>query len=105
MLWVKDAQSKLDLDWKTKYHRLGPSINKSGLIVVGQRIPQWLKNNYDQDGFILLPPDHEFTRLYVNSVHHLDHAGIETTLANIQSKFWVPKVRSMIKTVKYKRVT
>ena len=88
MLWVKDAQSKLDLDWKTKYHRLGPSINKSGLIVVGQRIPQWLKNNYDQDGFILLPPDHEFTRFYVNSVHHLDHAGIETTLAKIQSKFW-----------------
>ncbi|XP_071525744.1 uncharacterized protein [Panulirus ornatus] len=105
MLWVKDVQSKFDSDWRTKYCRLGPSVNESGLVVVGQRIPKWLKNNYDQTGFILLSPDHEFTKLYVKSIHDLDHAGVETTRAKVQSKFWVPKVRNMIKSVKYKCVT
>ncbi|XP_045105485.1 uncharacterized protein LOC123500995 [Portunus trituberculatus] len=105
MLWVKEVQSELDPDWETKYRRLGPTRNEAGVIVVGQRIPKWLKNNYDQDGFILLSPDHDFTKLYVESMHRLDHAGIEVTLAKIQSKFWVPKVRNMIKSVRYKCIT
>ncbi|XP_068223879.1 uncharacterized protein [Palaemon carinicauda] len=105
MLWVREIQSTLGKDWEFRYRRLGPSVNKDGLIVVGQRIPRWLKNNYDQDGFVLLSPDHEFVKLYVKTMHRQFHSGVENTLAKIQSKFWVPRVRNMIKSVKFKCVT
>ncbi|XP_068236892.1 uncharacterized protein [Palaemon carinicauda] len=105
MMWVREIQSRLGKDWESRYRRLGPSVNKDGLIVVGQRIPRWLKNNYDQDGFVLLSPDHEFVKLYVKTIHRQFHSGVENTLAKIQSTFWVPRVRNMIKSVKFKCVT
>ena len=37
-------------------------------------------------------------------MHYKDHAGIETTLAKLQSKFWVPQARKLIKSVKSKCV-
>ncbi|XP_068209204.1 uncharacterized protein [Palaemon carinicauda] len=105
MLWVREIQSRLGKDWESRYRRLGPSVNKDGLIVIGQRIPRWLKNNYDQDEFLLLSPDHEFVKLYVKTMHRQFHSGVENTLAKIQSKFCVPRVRNMIKSVKFKCIT
>ena len=90
-------------DWKDKYRCLGPSI-QDGYIVVGQRISKWLKDNWNQDYFILLPANHPFTRLYISYLHYSDHAGIETTLAKLQSRFWVPGAIKIIKSIKKKCV-
>ena len=100
-LWVRQVQKNiLSLDWRNRFRRLGPSINSNGLIVVGQRMSKWLKDNWNQDSFVLLPADHKFTRLYIEHVHALDHAGLEVTLAKVQRKFWVPGCRKIIKQIK-----
>ena len=97
---IKEAQKSLG-NWNDKYKCLGPS-KQDDLIVVGQRISKWLKDNWNQDYFILLPANHLFTKLYISYLHYLDHAGVETTLAKLQSKFWVPGAIKVIKAIKNK---
>ena len=79
---------------------MGPSINSKGLIVVGQRMSKWLKDNWNQDSFILLLAGHKLTKLYIEHVHAIDHAGVDVTLARVQTKFWVPGSRKIIKQIK-----
>ena len=99
-VWVRWVQRTIGDDWERKYERLGAVMNEKGLICVGQRISEWLKDNWNMSVFILLPRGHSFTRLYVKHIHEIDHAGVEVTLAKLQSKFWVPGARKLIKSVK-----
>ena len=89
-------------DWEKRYKRLGPKCNTEGIIIVGDRLSNWLKDNWNQSEFILLTSHHPFTKLYITFLHNEDHAGLETTLAKLQSKFWVPRARKIIKFVKTK---
>ncbi|XP_037774994.1 uncharacterized protein LOC119572052 [Penaeus monodon] len=98
ILWVKEMQKSMT-DWETRFKRLGPSVER-GIIVVGQRISKWLKDNWNQENFMLIPNKHPVTRLYISCLHKVDHAGIETTLCKIQRKFWVPGARKLIRTIK-----
>lgn len=99
-LWILECQKHM-ADWKIRFKRLGP-IMKDGIIMVGQRIANWLKMNWNQETFVLLPNNHEFTRLYIVYLHNRDHGGIESTLSKLQERFWVPKARKIIKSVKSK---
>ena len=103
--WIKAVQRGIFEDWRTRYKRLGPSLNSDDVIIVGQRMAKWLKDNWNQDSFILLPAEHALTKLYVRHVHNMDHGGVETTLAKIQTKFWIPGVRRLIKLVRNTCVT
>ena len=98
LMWVKEMQKNMR-DWEVRFKRLGPTL-ENGVIVVGQRISKWLKENWNQEYYILIPANHPVTRLYVSCLHNVDHAGVETTLAKLQRKFWVPGARKMIKTIK-----
>ena len=64
-----------------------------------------MKDNWSQDSFILLPADHKFTKLYIEHVHRIDHAGVEVTLAKMQTKYWVPGARRVIRQVKNQCIT
>ena len=99
-LWIQHVQSSLGDDWEERYKRLGPNYKDNGLRVVGDRISNWLKDNWNQSEYILLPYNHPFTKLLIQYFHYEDHAGIESTLAKLQYKFWVPKSRKVIKSVK-----
>ena len=101
-LWIRYIQSNLT-DWESRYARLGPFI-KDNIIHVGARISKWLKDNYNQDSFILLPREHPFTKLYISHLHYKNHEGVETTLAKLQTKFWVPSASKIIKNIKSKCV-
>ena len=100
--WIRNVQLSLGSDWKRKYARLGPELNIDGLITVGSRINHWLKDDWNKSEYLLLTYNHPFTKLYIQSLHDMDHAGIETTLAKLQSKFWVPRARKIIKLIKSK---
>ncbi|XP_066951850.1 uncharacterized protein [Macrobrachium rosenbergii] len=99
-IWVGWVQKTIADDWEKRYERLGAVMNEEGLICVSQRISVWLKDNWNRSTFVLLPVRHSFTRLYVKHIHEIDHAGVEVTLAKLQSKFWVPGARKLIKSVK-----
>ncbi|KAK4304812.1 hypothetical protein Pmani_023247 [Petrolisthes manimaculis] len=103
IMWIKEVQKSMS-DWKVKYIRLGATMI-DGMIAVGQRMSKWLKDNWNREYFILLSANHPFTKLYVLHVHNLDHAGVESTMAKIQSKFWIPGIRKIIKSTKKRCVT
>ena len=80
-------------------------MNEDHIIIVGQRISNWLKNQYDKPGYVLLTVNHPFTKLSVLSFHNINHAGVETVLAQLQAKYWIPKVRNLIRSIQNKCVT
>lgn len=102
--WVKEVQKDIPPDWNTRYQRLGPSINDEGIIVVGERISKWLKDNWNCNSFTLLICKHPFSKLYIRHLHNIDHAGTDVTLAKLQDKYWIPGVRREIKSIKNKCV-
>ena len=104
-MWIKDVQTCYKSDWENRFCRLGPMVDENGIKLVGQRMANWLKNNYNQNAYILLPGNHLLTKLIVTSIHDTCHAGIETLLAKIQIKFWIPKVRNLLKSIQAKCVT
>jgi hypothetical protein len=96
--WVKHAQGELPEDYIKKFQRLGPFINQDGIVCVGQRIAEWIKQSWNQRKFFLLPRKGRFTELIVCSVHGEGHAGLEVTLAKIRSRYWIPEVRKIVRT-------
>lgn len=103
-IWIKRIQAPLLLNWKRRFKRLGPFM-KNDTLYVGARIAIWMKNNYNNESFILLPTKHKFTELCIKEFHDRDHAGIETTLCKLQNKFWIPQARRLIRRIKSQCVT
>ncbi|XP_068229339.1 uncharacterized protein [Palaemon carinicauda] len=101
MYLIQIEQSKLQSDWRKAYRRLGPSID-NGIIFVGERIANWLKENWNQDRFILMPSNSYLIKLYIQHLHNSDHSGVETTLAKLQCKYWVISARRLIKFIQNK---
>ena len=97
--WIKFVQRDLG-DWKGKFKRLGPWQNEDGLIVVGERITEWFKMPWNQEEIILLPQKHRFTYLYCLMIHDEDHT-IDTAVAKIRKRFWVPQLTKIIRKIKY----
>ena len=89
-------------DWKTKFQRLGVAKNDQNVIVVGSRMANWIKATANQTSFPLLPAGHSFTRLLISSRQNKDHSGVESTLAKLRARFWVPHARKVIRSIKSK---
>lgn len=102
---IRAEQRALQPNWKRDYQRLGPNMNSEGIIVVGERMSQWLKENWDQEHFILMPSNSQVVKLYIKHLHEIDHGGIDKTLVKLQRKFWIPGARRLIKNIKRKCVT
>ena len=49
---------------------------------------------------IILPRDHCLTKLVINECHNrVFHSGLRSTLAQLRSRFWVPKGRQKVKNI------
>ena len=47
---------------------------------------------------IILPREHQFTRLIIRDSHvRVHHGGVRATLADVRSRFWIPKGRQYVK--------
>ena len=103
IIWVKVAQLSIKENWEERFKRLGRSM-QDGIIFVGSRIANWMKDNWNKEVFILLPHDHDFTKLCVRTFHEKYHAGIESTLCKMKSVYWIPRARKIIKDIKAKCV-
>ena len=101
-LIIIDLQKDLG-DWANNYKSLGP-YESEGIVFVGGRIKNWLKTNWNREGYALLPSDSPVSKLLIQEAHYENHDGVETTLCKLLSKFWIPKSRKMIKAIKGKCV-
>ena len=84
-----------------KYNRLCPTTRKEGIYVVSSRIAK-LQTNYSGNEVILLPYDHPFSRLYVAQTHARGHHGIVTTASKVHTKYWIPKLLKLVKSIKFR---
>ena len=49
---------------------------------------------------MILPSNHHFTRLVVSAEHiRLSHAGLQLQIASLWEKYWIPRIRNLVKTV------
>ena len=90
-VWIQFVQGDLGSDWRKKFKRLGPWMNESGLIVVGERLTEWFKMPWNQQELVLLPYRHKFTFLYCLMIHNEDHT-LETSISKVRRRFWVPQL-------------
>ena len=61
---------------------------------------KWLKDNWNCNQFILLPPKHPFSELCLSHIHKEDHSGVESNLARAQMKYWILGARKTMKSIR-----
>ena len=109
LFWIKDAQKNITKDeLKSNYIRLGPRIRPDGVITVGHRMEKWMQMTYNNKQLILLPYSHPISRLLVhekhNTLHLSGYTGMQATACKVRLKFWIPRLETMINSIKYKCV-
>lgn len=88
-----------------RFRRLGPILTSDGIDTVGQRMNKWIENSWNKTSFALVPTSHPFAEFIVKEIYDRDHAGVDVTLAKLRSRYWIPKVKNIIRRVKSKCVT
>ena len=84
---------------------LHPFIDKEGLLRVGGRLQQSLLS-YQAMHQMILPPNHHFTNLVVSAEHiRLLHAGPQLLTASLRERYWIPRIRRVVRTVIHKCFT
>ena len=102
IFWIKEIQQNMRNDVEDgKYNRLCPTTRKEGIYVVSSRIAK-LQTNYSGNEVILLPYDHPFSRLYVAQTHARGHHGILTAASKVRTKYWIPKLLKLVKSIKFR---
>ncbi|XP_064461641.1 uncharacterized protein LOC135371581 [Ornithodoros turicata] len=79
--------------------KLAPFLDNEGIMRISGRL-HFLEISGTVKHPILLPPDHRFTVLTVESVHlRVLHGGVQDTLTELRERFWIPKGRQIVKKV------
>lgn len=104
--WIQNAQESIVQEVQAdKFNRLCPKY-KEDLIVVGGRAERWMQATWNRQEFILLPYDHQFSRLIAEEEHRKSgHLGVAATVARIRSRFWIVNLQRMVKSICNKCVT
>ena len=97
--WIKYVQLEIMGEWENRFKRLGPSL-RHGIITVGNRISNLLKENWDKDYLIILPAKSQFSKLIVCSIHSQNHDGVDTTAARVRRDYWIPHLYRLSKSVR-----
>ena len=52
LFWIKELQKPLMDNFEKTFCKLGPSLDSQGIIIVGSRISNWIKDNWNANCFI-----------------------------------------------------
>ena len=93
--WIKrvqrDIEDTIEMEKVTAQLNLQP--NEEGILESRGRI--------EGDYPIFLPREHTFTRKLVEQAHLATlHGGVGTTMAKVIDRYWVPKLRQLVKRVR-----
>ena len=97
--WVKAPHQKLKQG--DNYHQLvkkfGLQKNQDGIVRNKRRL-EYSKLHPDARDPIILPKEHPLTLLQVQECNtRVLHSGVRSTLAELRTRFWVPKGRQVVK--------
>jgi transposase InsO family protein len=101
----KELMEKQEVAVNSSLKTLHPFIDKEGLIRVGGRL-RHSTLPYQIIHQMILPANHHFSRLVVSSEHiRLLHAGPQLLIASLREKYWIPRIKSVVKTVIHQCLT
>ena len=101
MEWIRSAQGDLKKqdNFKQLVSELGVKEDGGILRCVGRLVNSDL--DFDARRPVVLPRQHRLTRLIIEECHkRVQHSGVRATLAELRSKYWVPKGRQVVKKVR-----
>lgn len=82
---------------RSALHNLTPFLDDEGVLRVGGRIKHSLLS-YDERHPIILPADSHFTGLLISAAHQRTlHGGVQLTLGSLRQRFWIPRVRALVR--------
>ena len=96
---VTEELNRAEQQWIKLIQRISPERPKDvetseeeGTIMVHTRVPGYKP--------ILLPQRGEFTRRIIEHFHLATlHGGVQSTMAKLRERFWIPKLRQLTKTL------
>jgi hypothetical protein len=95
---MKDLLEHQEVASTSSLKTLHPFIDQEGLLRVGQLQQSTLP--YQAMHQMILPSNHHFTRLIVSAEHiRLHHAGPQLLTASPFERYWIPRIRNLVKTV------
>ncbi|XP_068748959.1 uncharacterized protein [Montipora capricornis] len=83
--WLKESRDRLS---KGEFRNLSPYVDQEGVWRVGGRADKALVS-YETRHPVLLPGDHQISRLIVQHAHQFGHPGVATTVAKTRTKYWI----------------
>jgi hypothetical protein len=96
---IKDLMKRQEVATTSSLKTLHPFIDREGLLQVGGR-PQQSNFSYQAIHQMILPANHRFTKLVVSAEHiRLHHAGPQLLTASLREKYWIPRIRNLVKSV------
>ena len=99
---LKDLLEFQEVSTTSSLKTLHPFIDDKGILRVGGRLQQSTLS-YHVIHQIILPPRHYFTKLLVHSEHIiLHHAGPQLLMASLREKYWIPRIREVVKAVNHR---
>jgi hypothetical protein len=102
---LQDLQNKQEVSTKSSLKCLHPFVDQEGLLRVGGRLQQ-SSLPYDAVHQLVLPSNHHFTRLFVFAEHmRLLLAGSQLLIASVRQRFWIPHIKTLIKSVIHQCLT
>ena len=102
---LKDLMEQQEISTTSSLKTLHPFIDKEGLLRVGGRLQKSLLL-YQAMHQMILPPNNHFTNLVVSAEHfRLHHAGPQLLIASLRERYWIPRIRRVVRTVIHKCVT
>ena len=104
--WLKSVQSDLkqQTNFKQLVSELGIKEDRAILRCEGRLVNSDLESEARRP--VILPRQHRFTRLVIEECHQrVHHSGVRATLAELRSRYWVPRGRQVVKRILSECVT
>jgi len=96
---IRNLMEQQEVAASSSLKTLHPFINKECLLRVGGRLQQSTLP-YQTMHQMILPSNHHFTKLVVSAEHIiLHHAGPQILIASLRERYWIPRIRNLVKTV------
>ena len=100
LFWIREVQQNMGKDIQNgKYKRLCPKMREDGVYVIRGRSELWMEMSYNKREVILLPYDHPFSRLFIEHKHRIGHHGVLTTASKVRTRYWIPKLLKLVKSI------
>lgn len=65
----------------------------------------WLRQNWNNDMYMMWPSNHNFTHLNLSHLYNIGHSRVESTFAKLSRRVWVPGVTRVGKSMRHRCVT